>query len=684
MSDLIFNFALFPIVRIFFHNCPSHIFMSNRLRTCTLSQAPILWATLQDLIPNTVSYCSSQFAVLMCQNVYRPCTMYPDNLPCQSTCQGMRLQCPSSIQSEILYPFLSAMPSPFTFAELSNCSSITSYNPNPQCQSNINYSQIAIELPAPQCQTYSGTFCSGVINYPVYVPPMYTQEDLELKISSYHPILSVATVATGCREQIAKHICSSAFLQCETDVLQKVGIGVSVAFPRFPCQSLCQQTLSMCSSFFEEIPQLTTDFSCNSSNISPAYTTCQGFTLPGLPDYPIQTTTFALLPGINGSIPITSSCNNFTTNNSLVIQSLTCPSPLVIPNNPTIATIMGGSCSLPCPSFEWTDQEWSDAEMLLIGLSVISCVCMSVCVLTWSIFPKRRKQHHLHMFMICQFIFSLLLVISIPVTHGRVREIGCQDNAQIFTQDNGGYCTFQGVGILFTINAAVLWWTIIGIQLFSQIVLEHRLTVKQRSAQDRIYHLICCGIPSILCITALSQNWIGRGTLSPWCLFKDNINFYTSELPLFYLPIMIQAIIGALLMVVTLSVLIRHQIKTNNQSTNYVPYLRPILFVIVFLVLVSILCIYRWVVLINQPSYQTAATNWFTCLFMNGDSEECTTRPDSHPSLELWHLLIFCVAGEGILPSLSYIFESIIPMHYNGLQDCYQIIRISCDRSVIQ
>jgi hypothetical protein len=84
-----------------------------------LSQAPILWATLQDLIPNTISYCSSQFAVLLCQSIYRPCTMYPDNLPCQSTCQGMRLQCPPSIQLEILYPFSSAMPSPFTFTELS-------------------------------------------------------------------------------------------------------------------------------------------------------------------------------------------------------------------------------------------------------------------------------------------------------------------------------------------------------------------------------------------------------------------------------------------------------------------------------------------------------------------------------------------------------------------------------------
>ena len=620
-----------------------------------ISQAPILWSTVQSLIPSNVSGCASAVAVLLCQNVYRPCNSSTPNRPCQSTCQNMGLQCPSSIQTEILEPFLSSMPRPLTYPQLSNCSDLNSYDPNPGCV--VSDPRLPLILPTPRCHKYTGSLCAGVINYPVYVPAQLTLEYLEHQIEPYRPILAIATVSTGCRDQIAKQICSTAFLSCDTGVLPKIGLNVSVAFPRFPCQDLCLQTNLMCRSFWSLVPDLESSFSCNRSTISPPYHTCQGGTSGGQLDYPVNVTSFGVLTSSAGPVPIQTSCNPFVTNPPLQLSGLMCPSPLVIPTSSEAPTLMGGSCALPCPSFEWSEIEWIQAETLVLYLSVTSFILMSLCVLTWSLFPHRRKQHHLHMFMVCQLLFSGLLIVSIPMSQGRLREIGCQDNARIFTQNEGGYCTFQGVGILFLINAAVLWWSVIGFQLFAQIVLGHNIHIKQRSRLNLLYHTICWGIPGMLCVIALSQQWIGRGTLSPWCLFRDGLDFYKSELPLFYLPIMVQAVIGAVIMGLTIFSLIKHQIQISNKNVDYLIYLRPILFVMVFLVLVSILCIYRWVVFINQQKYQASATEWFQCRLLSIDSGLCGDRPRDHPALSLWNLLIYCVAGEGILPAIFYMSQ---------------------------
>ena len=620
-----------------------------------ISQAPILWSTVQSLLPSNVSGCDSAIAVLLCQNVYRPCNSSTPSQPCQSTCQNVGLQCPPSIQTQILTPFLSSMPGPLTYPQLSNCSNLDSYDPSPSCV--VSAPHPVPTLPVPRCQEYTGNLCTGVINYPVYIPAQLTQEYLEQQIEPYRPILAIATVSTGCRDQIAKQICSTAFLSCDTGVLPKIGLNVSVAFPRFPCHDLCLQTDRVCRSFWSLVPELESSFSCNRSTISPPYHTCQGGTSGGQLDYPVNVTSFGVLPSSSGPVPIQTSCNAFVTNPPLQLSGLMCPTPLVIPTSSETPTLMGGSCALPCPSFEWSETEWTRAENLVLYLSVASCILMSLCVLTWSLFPHRRKQHHLHMFMVCQLLFSGLLIVSVPMNQGRLREIGCQDNARIFTQNEGGYCTFQGVGILFLINAAVLWWSVIGFQLFAQIVLGHNIDIKQRSRLNLFYHTICWGIPGMLCVIALSQQWIGRGTLSPWCLFRDGIDFYKSELPLFYLPIMTQAVIGAVIMGLTISSLIKHQIQISNKNVDYLIYLRPLLFVIVFLALVSILCIYRLVVFINQPKYQASAAEWFQCRLLSIDEGLCGDRPRDHPSLSLWNLLIYCVAGEGILPAIFYMSQ---------------------------
>lgn len=620
-----------------------------------ISQAPILWSTVQNLIPSNVSGCASAIAVLLCQNVYRPCNSSVSSLPCQSTCQNVGLQCPSSLQTQILEPFLSSNPQPLTYPQLSNCSAVSSYDPSPSCV--VSSPAITPVLPTPKCQEYTGSFCAGVINYPVYVPAQLTLEDLEHQIEPYRPILAIATVSTGCRDQIAKQICSSAFLACDTKVLSSVGLNVPVVFPRFPCRDLCLETNLVCRSFWSVVPELESSFSCNRSTISPPYHSCVGSTSGGQLDYPVNVTSFGVLPGSSGPVPIQTSCNSFPTTPPLQLSGLMCPSPLVIPTSTDVQTLMDGSCALPCPSFEWSEEEWTQAESLVFSLSVTSFILMSLCVLSWSLFPHRRKQHHLHMFMICQLLFSGLLVVSIPLNQGRLREIGCRDNARIFTQNEGGYCTFQGVGILFLINAAVLWWSVIGFQLFAQIVLERNIDIRQRSRLNVIYHTLCWGLPGILCIVALSQQWIGRGTLSPWCLFRDGLDFYKSEFLLFYLPIMIQATIGAVTMGVTIFTLIKHQIQIKNKGVSYIVYLRPILFVIVFLVLVSILCVYRYVVFINQPQYVASAAEWFQCRLLSTDLALCGDRPVQHPSYSLWNLLIYCVAGEGILPAIFYMSQ---------------------------
>lgn len=102
---------------------------------------------------------------------------------------------------------------------------------------------------------------------------------------------------------------------------------------------------------------------------------------------------------------------------------------------------------------------------------------------------------------------------------------------------------YLGFLIHYGALSATMWWLLISFNLFLTVVVKIRSTSRKR--MEISFYLIGWGLPLVFCIIALglrSYNYDGE-------LLYCFINVVSYELALFYVPVMIVSIIGAVIII---------------------------------------------------------------------------------------------------------------------------------------
>jgi hypothetical protein len=248
----------------------------------------------------------------------------------------------------------------------------------------------------------------------VYVPAnLYgDQSKIEAQIAtSFAAAFMLGNPDNGCLESLQKGMCASVYTRCDTAVLARSRISaLPIAFPRLPCQDLCQTVRQQCGTLLANSASVAALFNCNGTGLTLAPTpTCNGkFKGVGGANFPTSSSLLATVSVGGQAVPLSSSCNEFVsiypTNASSVV---TCPwflAPRASPQDQGI--LFEGSCATPCPNFLATKAERADSDKFFTALTIISFITSAFTWVTWLIFPVKRKQRVTLCFTTCVFMLS--------------------------------------------------------------------------------------------------------------------------------------------------------------------------------------------------------------------------------------------------------------------------------------
>ena len=301
-----------------------------------------------------------------------------------------------------------------------------------------------------------------------------------------------------------------------------------------------------------------------------------------------------------------------------------CASPLVVSDYGS--GIGGTPCTVPYRSLLWSASEWRQGDQLMLGFTCVSFLSLCLTLTTWTLFPSKRRQHHLHMFLLCQFIVSLVFVSSLASTHNHPSSIGLPSFTSPNPSPTSSLCLYEASLLVFFVNAAVFWWTFIALHLFIKVALHVRLTSQQQNLATTFYHTVSWLVSLILTLIAGVNGWLGRSSVVPWCFFRDDAPAAADWL-LFYLPIGVRGVVGMAMMATVMYRLSRQSALTasmRRRAGGCARNVRPLLFIFQFLLIFLCLVLFRAVLHFHQAQYEDAAAEYVACLLTATD---CGDKP---------------------------------------------------------
>lgn len=82
----------------------------------------------------------------------------------------------------------------------------------------------------------------------------------------------------------------------------------------------------------------------------------------------------------------------------------------------------------------------------------------------------------------------------------------------------------QAVVFFWSAECITYFWMLIAFDLYLKVVMGKRLNKQQTNWLKRIYPAIGFGLPTIWTAIGLAYDSFGRGSSTPWCFFRDNVN----------------------------------------------------------------------------------------------------------------------------------------------------------------
>lgn len=626
--------------------------------------------------------CRSAFMKYMCSFWGRPASdpSYAAAFPSQSLCDALNATHPQSTCTGVDDAYISAYK---TASGLPGSSFVYNFTSGFICQSTdngISFRQTrnsleaAQQLMVPSCEAYkypSTGVCRSVLgtDYKVYTPAGSVQDQQEFIAAQLN--FTFLLLTPTCRDQFVKFFCYSVFPKCVRPIN-----GFPAAFPSFPTQELCQiinsptcylpGTSTLSQDSFD--PRLKLFLNrCNATIATARFCVGNETNAYLQPRFSTAASGY-LIPQRSPNSPLYIPANN-NTDTANVLETLTCPDPLVIPDNRETAEVLnGGSCAVPCPVYLYDKDVYLRGNDILLGLSFISLVLLSFQIATFLVFPHARKKIYNLLFTIDLWIVSVAFFFTIAVknsknSYGPFWESGCVDNA---APNNRGWCLFQAICIFFGGFSAVCWWFLQALDLYLQIWWHaNRWSSQTKQIQKYAYFGWGYGYPLLMLIICAGLGKLGNGQNGvPYCFITDNNLSWI----IFYAPIGVMSVTGLLLMFLIISAIFKTSQATGAHKKRgaYLIYIRPLFFVITFLFVWIFIFSYRLNEEAKLDSYKEDGKKFATCLLFTRPASkaavafgvsgasvvECTERPNTNE--HLFFGVLTAVAGSGLWTFLTY------------------------------
>ena len=650
------------------------------------------------------STCRTNVAYLACSYAYKlpifgltgqalaatqqPCVDLCANV--QNTCSGIDLAAAQVVMNDLLT--VAQIYNPTATSPCADYGTPTC-NPGPSAAAAVNVSY-------GRCEKYTGNVCKGISDVDfVYTAAGVNQASVEALLSSAFFLFPLAPRDNGCRDSLAKWLCTSSFPACDTSSSMAVSAFVSIplVLPRSPCKSVCTDYNSNCASLLATFagiaataatsdPTTAANLACLSSTFTancssrakvPPTFSCPSSgsyqTSAGFEDYPDSETVFSASPRI------ASTC--FGNSTSAYSTNFVCPAPLVVPQEsssytiPLSLSIPGGSCSVACKSFVIPLEHYDNADNVFFWISLISAIISVFLFATWVTFPEKRKMWLVLclFFNLCMINLNFIFTFAVPGRNGfnpGYANINCKNNVDVYKQDDGGYCIMQGVFVLFFGLSACTFWFLNGLDIVIKILLKIDLTENQEFKKNIAYASFGWGLPLLSLIIALSMKTIG-GQINTGVLFC----FITDQRVawgVFYYPIIIMAIFNTIFLGIILYTLAKsYSLVNTQQSPTFL--IRPFLYLFLFLIDFGYTMIFTAYYYLRQDLMTTQSTDYVTCLLvlkpiaaLQGNSLTCTA-----PTLNVdaWYILQFSSTAQVLYIGIIYLTSwDIYILWYNLLQ----------------
>jgi len=612
--------------------------------------------------------CRSPVRRLLCEYVYKSCDANKKSI-CPSVAKKVLDETVCSVTERKVLAGLITAPSSVNFTGiLASLPAIATSPPVSACSPQY------LPTPVARCEQYAGAVCSDVLKgSSVYVSPDKPQFAVESRLAPLAAALPSAPLT--CLPKLLDFLCSTAFPTCvEVDVGPPFSAMFThpPPFPSLPCRSLCQSFVADCGSFWSafKLGAVLPLPNCSSvgSTFVPPVVACGRTLNAGAVDFPVESSQFLPSP------PISTVCNPGAlelnrTNSQALLAAVQCPDPLVRPESPastqtlTELVLPGAvsSCATPCVSFFFTESQWVSTEVAFTVICVLSLLANTFVLLTWTLFAEKRKQKFVQYFIgnVWGVSFAMVMgIVSMATSGYRLRDITCFDNANTNQQQltSGALvCVTQGVVIFWCVHSGVAWWTLQAVDLFQKIVQNRRFNYSTPAGiwRIRIFHLFGFGWPTLMLVVALALGVIGGSGTVPYCLFVEDS--FPNEWFLFYGPILLQGVVvfGMMGRVLQQIWRIHKSIGAGNNrgASTWNKFSRPVYFCIMFCLVFGFIVAYNGEMSRKRNQFLVSGKAYVQCILQGGTRTpgSCGEVPSGAPVLFFWKMLIYVVAGQGLL-----------------------------------
>jgi hypothetical protein len=644
----------------------------------------VLNGTCQQNTENTVSSlmsimpmlsndaCRLAYVRFVCSRFYTRCPQSVPELPPQSVCDSIAN---SSVCNGIDFAFING----------SLASANMPFSNATSCNASVTVPFFSDTVPRyARCENYTGSVCAGLINYPVYIPADRTAADVERELLSVQRAFQ-AVNRFVCLEPLARLVCALALRPCtriSTPTNRTVG-----EFPHFPQRDLCDAVVAQCPESITTTAdprslfrRLGLSAGCNSTTALQSVCSGESNTtaVVSVPTFlpPGGSVVFANLSGFL----VRTGPNAMNHSISASFSVGPCSEPLVSPRDPTYfdESTNGSSCVLPCPSLLYRPSDYRNVERFLIPLSAVSWVLSTIMVATYVAFKKVRKTWYTIFFTVSLWFISFSLLWSAPVQakHGApavdtaFANAQCIDNSQ---PSKEGWCVFQAFCFLFFGGAAVTWWFMQALDLYLQIRWDLRTwSHDNQKLKEVLYWVWGWGYPTLnVIIVGATGNFGNANNGIAWCFVID------SDLSwgVFYGPIAVHTFFGTVFVLLIIWTIYASSVRVggNKKKGWWRIYVRPLIFVLGFLLVWSFIFAYRFSEHFNEDTYKSDSRALIQCLFTGAgvlnpslppSYDNCPhAKPDKAP----WYMIQAILGCVGIIGFFLYQTTENLVMWYHLL-----------------
>ena len=319
---------------------------------------------------------------------------------------------------------------------------------------------------------------------------------------------------------------------------------------------------------------------------------------------------------------------------------------------------MAVSCALPCRSVAYSEEQYHQSQNLMYATNLMSFPLLLFMIATWVLFDEKRGQRFILYFVICCFINSLAMFVS--VCQGMFQVMCRNISTPETTTDRVSWCTINGFLIYYSALSGTVWWFVQAFDLWLKVVLDYRPSVEVQKRKHTIY-LVCGWVaPFIVMLCMSAEQWGGQENGLPWC---GPLGFTIQWF--FFVPVGIMSILGICCMVGIITSVCRSANAAGSASKNgaWKVHLRPILFILCWTGIFSFVFVYRFYAHFRLSLWQTALSEWIKCHVSEAPKElyknknigfTCTDRPVNGPELPFALAIQFGLGSQGIWIFLLY------------------------------